>query len=404
MLTQPHCRDCGAPLTESVADLGTTPLANALVSPETATCTEPTYPLHAWVCTRCWLMQLDTVVPGERLFSDYAYFSSYSETWLRHAAAFADAMTARFGIGAGSRVVEIGSNDGHLLREFRRHGCSVLGIEPAANVAAVAVAQCVPTRIEFFGAASSRRVREDGPAQLIVANNVLAHVPDLRDFLGGVATLLAPDGVASFEFPHLLRLLEETQFDTIYHEHLSYLSLHVVRRALARAGLRVFDVAELPTHGGSLRVLACRGPATHAETGQVRRVLDLESAAGLEDVAIYRAFAQRIVSIRDALLRFLSDARDAGSRVLAYGAPAKGSTLLNYCGIGPELIPFTVDRSPHKQGKLLPGSRIPIRAPEMLLPARPDYVLILPWNLRDEIIEQMAAIRDWGGRFVVPIP
>ncbi len=404
MIERP-CRFCGAHLAETFADLGMSPLANSFVPQARARSMEPTYPLHAWVCSDCRLVQLEEFESPEHIFSDYLYFSSYSESWLRHAEAYAEAMVGRFGLGPGSTVVEVASNDGYLLQYFLRHGCRVLGVEPAANVAAVAIQKGVPSEVAFFGRATAERLLAAGHgADQMAANNVLAHVPDLADFVGGFAVLLKQEGVATFEFPHLLRQMKESQFDTIYHEHFSYLSLHVVRRVLAAQGLRVFDVSELATHGGSLRVFACRDGAGHAEEPAVARVLNEEAAFGLEGPEAYRAFARQVVDVKAALLRFLLDARDAGKTVVAYGAPAKGNTLLNYCGVGPDLVPFTVDRSPHKQGTLLPGVRIPIRAPEAIVEARPDYVLILPWNLKDEIVAQMAAVRGWGGRFVVPIP
>ena len=404
-MTDRPCRFCAAPLSETFADLGMSPLSNSFVPPARAAAMEPTYPLHAWVCGECRLVQLEAFESPEHIFSDYLYFSSFSDTWLRHAEAYAAAMTARFGLDSRSRVVEVASNDGYLLQYFQRHGCHVLGVEPAANVAQTALAKGIPTEVAFFGAATARRLHQAGhAADLMAANNVLAHVPDLRDFVAGFAALLKPEGIATFEFPHLLRQMQESQFDTIYHEHFSYLSLHVVRRVLGAAGLRVFDVEELPTHGGSLRVFACYDGAAHAGQPAVARVLAEEADFGLEGLDAYRAFARQVVDAKAGLLRFLLDARDAGHRVAGYGAPAKGNTLLNYCGIGPDLLPFTVDRSPHKQGTLLPGSRIPVLAPDAILAARPDYVLILPWNLKDEIMGQMAAVREWGGRFVVPIP
>jgi SAM-dependent methyltransferase len=404
-VTAPACRNCGAGLTESVADLGMSPLANAFVTPDRVRRMEPFYPLQAWVCSRCRLVQLEAFESPAGIFGDYLYFSSYSDTWLQHAARFADAAVARFGLGAASTVVEVASNDGYLLQYFQRHGCRILGIEPAANVAAVALARGLPTEVAFFGVETANRLRVAGhEADLMVANNVLAHVPDLHDFVGGFPTVLRPHGVASFEFPHLLHMIRGNQFDTIYHEHFSYFSLYVVRRVLAQHGMRVFDVEALATQGGSLRAFACHDAAPHAESAAVAATLAAERAAGLEGPDAYRAFAAQVVTAKAGLLRFLLDARDAGKRVVGYGAPAKGNTLLNYCGIGPEFLPFTVDRSPHKQGTLLPGTRIPVRPPGAIAEARPDYVLILPWNLQDEITRQMAHISDWGGRFVVPIP
>jgi len=404
-LNAPACRNCGAPLSEVFADLGMSPLANSFIAADRVRRMEPTYPLMAWVCSVCRLVQLEEFESPEHIFSDYAYFSSYSETWLRHAEAYADAMARRFGLGRDSTAVEIASNDGYLLQFVQRHGCRVLGVEPAENVARVAREKGVPTEVAFFGAETARRLAQAGwQADLMAANNVLAHVPDLHDFVSGFAILLRPEGVATFEFPHLMRQMAETQFDTIYHEHFSYLSLHVVRRVFGRHGLRVFDVEELPTHGGSLRVFACHEAAAHPGTAAVELVLGAEAAAGLEGSDAYRAFARQIVEVKAGLLRFLLEAQAGGKTVAGYGAPAKGNTLLNYCGVGKDLVAFTVDRNPAKQGTLLPGSRIPVHAPEALFDAKPDFVLILPWNLKDEIMAQLAAVRDWGARFVVPIP
>ena len=401
------CRCCGAPLSETFAYLGMTPMANAFVRPEAAAQAEPHYPLHAFVCDGCRLVQLGVFESPQAIFGDYLYFSSYSRSWLKHAETYAARMAARFTLGPGSQVVEVASNDGYLLQYFAALGLSVLGVDPAANVAEVARARGIPTEVAFFGAATARRLRAAGTAPaLMTANNVLAHVPDLHDFVEGFRVLLAPGGVATFEFPHLLRLMQHNQFDTIYHEHFSYLSLLVVERVFAGHGLAVFDVEELPTHGGSLRVFArhVADDAIHPVQPAVAAHRRAEAAAGLDDLAAYRRFARGVVDSKCALLDFLIGARRRGETVAAYGAPAKGNTLLNYCGVGPELVAFTVDRSPHKQGLLLPGSRIPIRAPSAIEEAKPDYVLILPWNLREEIAGEMAHVRAWGGRFVVPIP
>jgi hypothetical protein len=400
------CRFCSAPLRQTFADLGMTPLSNSFVDPAHASAMEPFYPLHAYVCDDCHLVQLEAFETPENIFSDYLYFSSFSESWLRHAEAYALRMIERFSLGRQSLVVEVASNDGYLLRHFRDRGVPVLGVEPAANVASEAGKLGIPTEVAFFGRTTAQRLRDAGIApQLMAANNVLAHVPDINDFVGGFAILLAPDGVMTVEFPHLLRLIEATQFDTIYHEHFSYLSLLTVQRIFAAHGLRVFDVEQLPTHGGSLRVFATQeGSSRHPTTPAVPGLLAQERVAGLDGTDTYAAFAERVVDAKAALLAFCVEARRAGKVIVGYGAPAKGNTLLNYCGIGPEFIPFTVDRSPYKQGRLLPGVRIPVRAPEAIVEARPDYVLILPWNLKDEIMEQMAGIRAWGGRFVVPIP
>lgn len=364
------------------------------------------YPLHAFVCERCCLVQLAEFEAPEAIFADYLYFSSFSASWLRHAETYATKITERLGLGAGSFVVEVASNDGYLLQYFQQRGVAVLGVEPAANVAAVARAKGIPSEVAFFGAETARRLRDAGHSpDLTVANNVLAHVPDLHDFVEGFRILLAPGGVATFEFPHLLRLMQQNQFDTIYHEHFSYLAFAVVESLFAQHGLVVFDVEELPTHGGSLRIFARHAANTALTIGPaVAGVRDAERGFGLDRMEPYSAFAERVVDTKCALLEFLLAARRNGKSVAAYGAPAKGNTLLNYCGVGPELVAFTVDRSPHKQGHLLPGTRIPVREPDAIAAAKPDYLLILPWNLRDEIAAQMAFIRDWSGRFVVPVP
>jgi SAM-dependent methyltransferase len=402
----PSCRFCGHTLEHTFCDLGMSPLSNSYVPLARARAMEPYYPLHAWVCDRCWLVQLEAFESPQEIFGDYAYFSSYSDSWLEHARRYTAAMVPRLGLGPASQVVEIASNDGYLLQYFHAAGIPVLGIEPAANVAEAARARGVTTRVEFFGERLGRQLADDGlTADLLIGNNVFAHVPDINDFAAGFAPALKADGVLTLEFPHLLRLIAERQFDTIYHEHFSYLSLGTVQRVLERHGLRVFDVDELPTHGGSLRVHACRsGSARWMRTPAVDEVLSREASAGLGRLETYTAFDEAVKSTKREILSFLIEAKRAGKRICGYGAPAKGNTLLNYCGIGTDFIDFTVDRNPAKQGTLLPGSRIPVRAPEAIAEARPDLVLILPWNLRDEIAAQMAHIREWGGRFVVPIP
>jgi len=404
-VTRPACRACGAPLSRTVADLGLSPLANAYVPADRAGMGEMFHPLHAFVCDACYLVQLEAFETPEAIFSEYAYFSGFSAGWLAHAEAYVAAMQARFGLGATSKVVEVASNDGYLLQYAVARGIPALGVEPAANVAKVAVSRGVPTEVAFFGADTARRLVAQGhSADLTAANNVLAHVPDIHDFVEGFRILLKPEGAGTFEFPHLLRMIEERQFDTIYHEHFSYLSLGVVAGILESHGLRVFDVEELPTHGGSLRVFFCHAGAGHPTGPAVERVRGAERAGGLFEAAGYAAFAEDVVAIKCATLTFLADLRLKGAKVCAYGAAAKGNTFLNYCGIGPELVAAVADRSPHKQGTLLPGSRIPVVSPKDLLALRPDYVLILPWNLKDEIAREMAAIRDWGGRFVTAIP
>jgi SAM-dependent methyltransferase len=401
----PPCRFCGRPLERTAIDLGMSPLANAYLAPEDLARPEVFYPLRAYLCEGCFLVQLPPAVPPEAIFSDYPYFSSYSDSWLRHAERFAAAAVERFGLGPESLVVEVASNDGYLLRFFRERGVPVLGIEPAGNVAAAAEAAGVPTLARFFGLDLARDLAAAGRrADLLVGNNVLAHVPALNDFVAGLAALLAPGGVLSMEFPHLLRLVEEDQFDTIYHEHFSYFSFAAARRVFAAHGLEVFDVTELPTHGGSLRVFVRHVEAGGEVAPAVADLAAREAAAGLERPEIYLAFAERGRRVKRELLRFLIAAREERRQVAGYGAPAKGNTLLNYCGIREDLLAYTVDRSPHKQGRYLPGTRIPIHAPERLRETRPDFVLILPWNLKQEIVEQMADVRSWGGRFVVAVP
>jgi SAM-dependent methyltransferase len=405
-VTAPPCRFCRAPLRQSFVDLGRSPLSNGFLAADQLRLAEPHYPLHAYVCESCLLVQLEEFATAASIFTDYLYFSSFSEIWLRHAEAYAARMMAELGLGAGSLVVEVASNDGYLLQYFQQRGVAVLGVEPAANVAKIAAAKGVPTEVAFFGVATAQRLAEAGhAADLICANNVLAHVPDLNDFVAGFKLLLKPGGIVTVEFPHLQRLIAERQFDTIYHEHFSYFSLLVADAVFARHGLRVFDVDRLPTHGGSLRLHACHAEdATRQRTARFHAVAAEERRFGLAELATYQGFANGVAEVKCQVLEFLIAARRAGKLVVGYGAPAKGNTLLNYCGVGPELIRFTVDRSPHKQGRYLPGVQIPIHAPERIFETRPDYIFILPWNLRDEIVGQMAAVRDWGCRFVVPIP
>ncbi|MDQ3896148.1 MAG: class I SAM-dependent methyltransferase [Actinomycetota bacterium] len=399
------CRSCSAPLTRTFVDLGETPLANAYLDAGQLSAPEPRYPLHARVCDRCLLVQVDQVVPAEVLFSDYAYFSSYSDSWVAHARRFAEAVRPRFGIDGHSQVVEVASNDGYLLRHFAEMGVPVLGVEPAENVAAVARAAGVPTEARFFGAAFADELRGRGVrADLLVANNVVAHVPDLNDFVAGLRLALAPEGVLSVEFPHLLNLIEKAQFDTIYHEHFCYFSLRSLEEVFARHGLRVFDVEELPTHGGSLRVLACLGGASHAETAGVAALRRKEAAAGLLDLATYAGFGDKVDAARRSFRAFLDECRTARRTVVAYGATAKGNTLLNSTGVGVDDIAYVVDRNPHKQGRYLPGSRLPIRAPEEIKHTRPEVILLLAWNLVEEVAEQLSFTAEWGARMVVPIP
>jgi len=400
------CRLCGAPLERLVVDLGTSPLCESYIRPEEYDRMEPFFPLRVFVCERCLLVQLRDYVGSEAIFGDYAYFSSYSDSWVRHAERYVETVTERFGLGPSSLVMEAASNDGYLLQHVVARGVGALGIEPARNVADVARERGIPTVSVFLGEQTARAiVDEHGTADVVAANNVLAHVPDLHDFVAGLGVLLGPDGVLTIEFPHLLRLIEENQFDTIYHEHFSYFSLGTASRALARHGLEVFDVEELRTHGGSLRIYA-RHESSRGKPvgGAVGELLAREAAAGLDTLAYYDDFAARVHETKRALLEFLIDARRAGRTVVGYGAPGKGNTLLNYCGIRTDLLDYTVDRSPHKQGLFLPGTRIPIHHPDRIAETRPDLVLILPWNLEEEIVAQLDYIREWGGRFVVPIP
>jgi SAM-dependent methyltransferase len=403
-MSAPCCRLCAAPLRHTFIDLGETPLANAYIAPERQDAPEAFYPLHVRVCSECLLVQLPELASPQEIFSDYAYFSSYSDSWLEHCRAFAAEAICRYGLGAGSRVVELASNDGYLLQYFKGAGIPVLGIEPAANVAAAAQAKGIETLVRFFGAAVAEELAAAGRrADLIVANNVLAHVPDLNDFVAGMKRLLAPGGTATVEFPHLLNLIAECQFDTIYHEHFSYFSFAVAEKAFARHGLGVADVETLPTHGGSLRLhvrhAGAAGPAPAVAALRAR-----EEAAGLGRLETYTGFARRAEALKKDLVAFLEAQKRAGKKVAGYGAAAKGNTLLNYCGLRPELLPYVADRSREKQGRLLPGTRIPVVSPEQLLERRPDVVLILPWNLKSEIMSQLAAIRGWGGRFAVPVP
>ncbi len=403
--TDLRCRGCGAPLTHTFVDLGMSPLANSYVEPAGLRDPETFYPLHAYVCAECLLVQLPAAASAERIFGDYAYFSSYSTSWLDHARRYVDLVSDRFDIGDGSHVVEVASNDGYLLQYFRKRGVDVLGIEPAANVAAVAQEAGIPTLVRFFGEAAARDLRSEGrQADLLIGNNVLAHVPDLNDFVSGLALLLAPDGVLTMEFPHLLRLIEERQFDTIYHEHFSYFSLRAAEQVLTRHGLRVFDVEELETHGGSLRVYVCHDDARHMDEPAVADLLAGERAAGLEEISTYTTFGAGVLETKLDLVELVLGARRRGETIVGYGAAAKGNTLLNYCGIGADMIDYVVDRSPHKQGRFLPGTRIPICPPERVFETQPDYLLLLAWNLKAEIMEQMADVRSFGCRFVVPVP
>lgn len=396
----PLCRFCQTPLTDVFADLGSSPLANSYVAPERLGAMEPFYPLRALVCARCFLVQLEEFESPQHIFSDYAYFSSYSKSWLDHSRAYVEETIARLELDAGSQVVELASNDGYLLQYFRAAGVPVLGVEPAANVAAVARERGIPTLVEFFGRATARKLADSTSADLIIANNVLAHVPDINDFVGAVKLLLKPSGELTMEFPHLLRLMEDKQWDTIYHEHFSYLSFLTVSRVFAAHGLRLFDVEELPTHGGSLRIHgAHHDDAGRPDTERAMELRERERAAGFEELSTYTNYAPGIAADKRQILSFLIALKEEGRRIVGYGAPAKGNTLLNYCGVRGDFLDYTVDLSPHKQGHFLPGSRLPIRPPEVLREDRPDVVVILPWNLREEIARDHAYIGEWGGRF-----
>ncbi len=404
-MTAPVCRLCRAPLTRTFLDLGEMPLANSFLRPEQLAEPEPCYPLRARVCERCLLVQVDAVVRREEIFEDYAYFSSYSSSWVEHARRFAQGAAKRFALDNKSLVVEVASNDGYLLKHFVALGIPCRGIEPARNVAAVAEVAGVPTEVCFLGRATGAALRARGlAADLLVANNVLAHVPDLHDFTAGLAALLKPAGTLSLEFPHLLRLIQEVQFDTIYHEHFCYFSLAPVERLLAEHGLKVFDIEQLPTHGGSLRVLAAPAESGRGEVPGLAAVRNAERAAGLDKLESYGGFEPKVKAVCAGLTSFLETARREGKTVVAYGAAAKGNTLLNACRVGPKHIAFAVDASAYKQGRYTPGSHLEIRPPAAVAEARPDYLLILPWNLREELMAKLAFIRGWGGRFVLPIP
>jgi SAM-dependent methyltransferase len=407
MTAPPNCRFCRTPLTHTFLDLGRQPLSNSYLSADQlAAGTEQAYPLHARVCHACFLVQVDDAVPADAIFDDaYAYFSSYSTSWVEHARRYAEAMAARFDLGPESLVVEVASNDGYLLQHFVAMGVPVLGIEPTANTAEAARARGVRTDVRFFNAETGRDLAARGDkADLIAANNVLAHVPDIGDFVAGFREVLKDEGVLTFEFPHLLNLIELAQFDTIYHEHYSYLSLLTVEQVLAANGLRAFDVELLPTHGGSLRLFCSLEESGRLETETLRALRVTEHAAGLGRIETYANFTPRVEAVRDSFLAFLAAARGNGRKVAAYGAAAKGNTFLNYCGTTTADIVAAFDASPAKQGRFLPGSHVPILAPAAVAEVRPDDLVILPWNLRDEITAQMAYIRDWGARFVIASP
>jgi SAM-dependent methyltransferase len=400
------CRFCSKPLRHTVVDLGMSPLCESYLTVEQLNQMEPFYPLHVYVCEHCFLVQVQEYVSPEQIFTEYAYFSSYSDSWLAHAKAYTDMITARLGLTAASRVIEPGSNDGYLLQHFVAKGIPVLGIEPARNVAEAAMAKGVPTLIKLFGRQTARALAADGTqADLLAGANVLAQAPDVNDFVGGLKLLLKPGGVITIEFPHLMRLIEENQFDTIYHEHFSHFSFLTAERIFTTHGLTLFDVEELPTHGGSLRIYARHtDDATKPVGDRVTQLRAREETAGFSRLECYASFTEQVHETKRRLLDFLIAAKRKGKRIIGYGAPGKGNTLLNYCGIRTDFLDYTVDRNPYKQGKFLPGTHIPVYPPEKIQETRPDYVLILPWNLKDEIMEQVAHIRSWGGQFVVPIP
>ena len=404
--TLPNCRGCGATLNFTLVDLGMSPLCESFVPAERFNQMEPFFPLHVYVCEQCYLAQLEEYVSPEEIFTEYAYFSSYADSWVQHAKDYTELMTQRFGLDAQSQVVELASNDGYLLQHFVAMNIPALGIEPAANVAAVAIEKGVPTLVEFFGRKFATELAEQGKkADLLLGNNVLAQVPDLNDFVGGMKILLKPDGVITMEFPHLLKLMQENQFDTIYHEHFSYFSILATEKLFASHGLTLFDVEEIPTHGGSLRIYARHSDAADiSASDRLKKVRTDEANAGLDEMSSYSDFSDQVIETKRKILTFLIEARRAGKTIAGYGAPGKGNTLLNYCGIRTDFIDYTVDRNPYKHGRFLPGTRIPIFDTTKIAETKPDYVFILPWNFKDEIMEQLTYIREWGGQFVIPIP
>ena len=401
------CRACDNELREPFLSLGNSPLSNAFLSEDDLKRVEHYYPLDVYICEKCFLVQLEEFETPKDIFSStYAYFSSYSESWLQHCKDYTQMMVSRFGFNNNSFVVEIASNDGYLLQYFKQHHIPVLGIEPAANVAEAAEKIGIPTDVAFFDTPYAKKMREDGKlADLIIGNNVLAHNPNLNDFVEGLEIALKPDGVITMEFPHLLRLMDENQFDTMYHEHFSYFSFHAVQNLFASHNLVIFDVEEIPTHGGSLRIYGKhKNDKTKKVTHRVGDLLEKEKSYGLLDLKTYYGFGKKVEATKRKLLQFLIQAKNEGKKIVGYGAPAKGNTLLNYCGIRTDFLDYTVDRSPHKQNKYLPGTHIPIKHPDKIKEDKPDYVLILPWNIKDEIMEQLSFIREWGGKFAVPIP
>jgi SAM-dependent methyltransferase len=404
-LRHPPCRLCNAPLTATFVDLGMSPLCESILTADQIDQMEPFFPLHVLVCNSCFLVQLREYVKPESIFTEYDYFSSYSTSWVEHARRYCEMIKSRLSLGPRSQVYEIASNDGYLLQHFVRMGIPVTGVEPAANVAAAAREKSIPTIVEFFGQDLARRLVSEGkPADLIIGNNVLAQVPGLNDFVGGMVTLLSPGGVITLEFPHLERLIDQNQFDTIYHEHFSYFSFVTIDRLAKHNGLKVFDVEHLTTHGGSLRVYLCRADAPYAPSPSVGALLTHERQSGFENIKTYTKFSAKVHHTKRQLLSFLIKLKESGAKVCGYGAPGKGNTLLNYCGVGTDFLDFTVDRNPYKHGLYTPGMHIPIYPVSAIDDARPDYLLVLPWNLKQEIIEQMRHVGDWGCKLIVAIP
>ncbi|VBB05524.1 s-adenosyl-l-methionine-dependent methyltransferase [Lucifera butyrica] len=405
-MSDKKCRFCGSALTETLIDLGMAPLSNSYLSIEQLNSKEVFYPLHTYVCSNCFLVQLEEFESPGAIFNDYAYFSSFSDSWLEHVKKYTNDMQQRFDFSKNKLIVEIASNDGYLLQYFKEKGFPILGIEPAENVAKMAIKKGIPTIVDFFGERLAKALKADGQkADLLLGNNVLAHVPNINDFVAGMCILLNDDGIITMEFPHLLRLMKERQFDTIYHEHFSYLSFSIVEKIFNAHGLKIFDVEEFSTHGGSLRIYACHANYLgYKVTKQVENMRIKEIEFGINNIEMYQFFADKIRELKFSLLETLIAIKKQGKTIAGYGAPAKGNTLLNYCGIRTDFIDYTVDRNPHKQGKFLPGTHIPIFSPQKIKEEKPDYVLILPWNLKKEIMEQVGYIREWDGRFIIPIP
>ena len=401
-----RCMFCNSKLNQTFIDLGLSPLANSYIKQENLNQGETNFPLHVYVCEKCYLVQLQEYESPQEIFTDYAYFSSYSEIWLNHAKEYVNDMTQKLNLNKNSQVIEIASNDGYLLQYFTQKGIPVLGIEPAQNIAKVAIAKGIDTISEFFGQALAKQLQtQNKTADLLLGNNVLAHVPDINDFVGGMKTILKPNGVITMEFPHLHNLIQQNQFDTIYHEHFSYLSLYTVQQIFNKHGLKIFDVQELETHGGSLRIFACHSKNSQYDTTHnITNLLKKEQNFGLDQIQTYKNFTSKVQQIKYDLLETLINLKKQNKTIIAYGAPAKGNTLLNYCGIGKEFIDYTVDKSPHKQGMYLPGTQIPILAPEEIQKTKPDYILILPWNIKEEITKQLEYTQKWGAKFILAVP